>query len=568
MKKRFMACLILLALLLGSLPTTLLAADSEPVYTVEREEVEGLVYHHITMMGSLPAAAGKEAKMVAVKKGTTVYDDQTVKALDQTTVTADGTYTFQFTLTEAGEYTVTVQFNGLETPQGTSIEVKEQSFYKSIIDYFNDPNVTSEQLAGYVETYGGDLGLYTGFFEDLSGTEQIGVGTRLKAHVGSFRIDNISQLFNEAQILAFLQYKTTPADIKELVNFYENSYFKLGSQDEAKNIYTSFLGMAENVQNAVIAKWTGKSYKNFQEVRDNFNEAVLLSAFSNLTNAKVYAFLKENNDFLQLENLDTLEDLQVDSILNQMHQHSNKITSVETFCSQFEEAYEDVQSGSSSSGDNTGGVSNPIGSGISISTGNATSPVPPQMLASGQGTFTDLDSVPWAKDAIMALFNKGIINGKATGIFAPEDPITREEFAKIIVAAFDLLDENAKCDFTDLSETDWSYPYVASAKKHEMVKGYDDGSFGKSDAILRQDMAVIIYRAMVTLKLAESLDSVKTEGLFTDQALIAPYALNSVIMLNNLSLLKGNERQEFQPQHNATRAEVAVLMDRVLNEIK
>ena len=127
------------------------------------------------------------------------------------------------------------------------------------------------------------------------------------------------------------------------------------------------------------------------------------------------------------------------------------------------------------------------------------------------------------------------------------------------------MDENAKCSFTDLTEEDWSYPYVASAKKHEMVKGYEDGRFGKADPVTRQDMAVIIYRAMVNLKLVEGLDSVKTEGLFVDQNAIAPYALNSVIMLKNISLVSGNDQQEFQPESNATRAEVAVLMNRVLN---
>lgn len=79
-------------------------------------------------------------------------------------------------------------------------------------------------------------------------------------------------------------------------------------------------------------------------------------------------------------------------------------------------------------------------------------------------------------------------------------------------------------------------------KARDGQKGYEDGRFGKAD-VTRRDMAVIIYRAMVNLKLVEGLDSVKTEGLFVDQNAIAPYALNSVIMLKNISLVSGNDQQ-------------------------
>lgn len=570
MKKKFLSCCIALTLILGSVPTTLLAEESQGslAYTVEREDDGEYIYHHFSLRGIQPAAAGREAKLIVVPEGTTVYNDQTVKSLDQTAVAADGSFAFTFTLAEAGSYTAEIQFNGLEEKLQQHLSIEGKDFYDDIIAHFNEAGVTAPKLAEYVNTYSEDLGLYTGFFNRMTSAGKNGTGERLKKHVGSFRIDNINRIYNEEYLLAFLQYQTSLSDILELTAFYEDGYFELGNQESAAHIHASFLDFPVTVQNTVVSKWTGKEYVSFSAAREAFNEAVILGAFSGMANAKLHAVLKENNDYAKLKNYENLkDDLQVNSILNEMRKNSSKINSIETFRSEYEKAYNASMNNSSTapSGNGGSGVSQPSGTGTSIGVGGSTGSNKPNTVIPGQGEFTDLESVPWAKESINALFELGILNGKEKGIFAPNDNITREEFAKILVSAFHLMDENAKCDFTDLKESDWSYPYVASAKKNEMVKGYEDGRFGKTDPVTRQDMAVMIYRAMVNLKLVQGIDSVVTQNLFADQDAIAPYALNSVIMLKNISLLSGNDQKEFQPVSNATRAEVAVLMNRVLN---
>lgn len=574
MKKKFLACCTLLALLLGSAPVTLLAEDSQNAlaYTVEREEDGEFIYHHFSLRGTLPAAAGREAKLIAVPEGTTVFNDQTVKALDQAAVAADGSFAFTFTLVEGGTYTVEIRFNGLEEKLQQQLSIEGKEFYDGIIAHFNEAGVTASKLAEYVVNYSEELGLYTGFFNRMSAAGKTGAGERLKKHAGSFRMDNINQIYNEEYLLAFLRYQTSLSDILEITAFYEDGYFELGKQENAVRIHASFLDLPAAAQNAVVSKWTGKDYASFPAAREAFNEAVILGAFSSLSNAKLHAVLKENNDYAGLKNYENLkDDLQINSILNEMRKNSGKINSIETFRSEYEKAYNASingtkdPSGKPSGGNGNTGASRPSGTGTSVGVSGSTGVSKPDTVVPGQGEFTDLDSVPWAREAIHELFEMGILNGKEKGIFAPNDNITREEFAKILVSAFHLMDENAKCSFTDLRETDWSYPYVASAKKNEMVKGYEDGRFGKADPVTRQDMAVMIYRAMVNLKLVQGLDSVTTQDLFADQDAIAPYALNSVIMLKNISLLSGNDQREFQPVSNATRAEVAVLMNRVLN---
>ena len=58
--------------------------------------------------------------------------------------------------------------------------------------------------------------------------------------------------------------------------------------------------------------------------------------------------------------------------------------------------------------------------------------------------FTDMGQAEWASEFVDYLLEKKIVNGDGTGKFRPNASVTREEFVKMIVLAFDLYDENAK----------------------------------------------------------------------------------------------------------------------------
>lgn len=60
-------------------------------------------------------------------------------------------------------------------------------------------------------------------------------------------------------------------------------------------------------------------------------------------------------------------------------------------------------------------------------------PATPTPAPGNNSVFTDLGSVSWAEQSIMALYNMGIVNGMGDGLFEPSAPVTREQFAKMIV---------------------------------------------------------------------------------------------------------------------------------------
>ena len=177
-----------------------------------------------------------------------------------------------------------------------------------------------------------------------------------------------------------------------------------------------------------------------------------------------------------------------------------------------------------------------------------------------EGTFSDVASVEWAKESIEALADKGILNGKGDGKFAPNDNVTREEFVKIIVVAFDLNDAEASSDFADVSKDSWSYSYVASAAKLGIVSG-DGASFNPKAGISRQDMAVIIHRVFEHLG-AE----IKGEAVaFDDNAEISEYAKAAVEALTAAGIINGMGDGTFAPAGTVTRAQAAKVVYGLLN---
>lgn len=178
-----------------------------------------------------------------------------------------------------------------------------------------------------------------------------------------------------------------------------------------------------------------------------------------------------------------------------------------------------------------------------------------------QEAFVDLSEALWAKDSILKLYHMGIINGKGNRRFAPNDILTRAEFAKIAVMVNGGSVENASVDFVDLSTNDWSYPYVASAYQKELIHGIGDRRFGGDMSITREDMAVILLRMLQSAGIGIESGNVS----FTDESDISDYAKDAVSVLNQMGMIRGVGDGKFDPKGITTRAQAAVVFDRFLD---
>ena len=176
-------------------------------------------------------------------------------------------------------------------------------------------------------------------------------------------------------------------------------------------------------------------------------------------------------------------------------------------------------------------------------------------------SFIDLPTSHWAYSYVMSLVEKGVINGMDETHFAPDENVTREQFAKMLVEALEVYDQTATCDFNDLDTSHWAYAYVASAVKAGLITGYDDGTFGIGRNITRQEMAVMVSRCDV------QFPTLNPAMAFTDSSSIAGWANAAVQKMQMANIISGFEDKTFKPQENATRAQAAKIIYGVLELI-
>lgn len=175
--------------------------------------------------------------------------------------------------------------------------------------------------------------------------------------------------------------------------------------------------------------------------------------------------------------------------------------------------------------------------------------------------FDDIDGVAWASEAILALADKNIINGKTEGKFMPDEAITREEFVKILVGALSLTDADFDdAGFYDVENGTWYYKYVNIAAEYGIVNGIGEGLFGVGKNITREELVTMIYRVLTQKNV--QMNTKLPE--FSDMGEVSDYAEDAVSALYNLGVINGVSDTEFSPKSYATRAQSAKIVYGIL----
>ena len=225
-----------------------------------------------------------------------------------------------------------------------------------------------------------------------------------------------------------------------------------------------------------------------------------------------------------------------------------------------EEEEEEVKRPTSTGGGGGGTSNRKNTTGNTMMSGDAAESTQKPETVVYDSDFADLGEAAWAVTAVKALAEKGIVSGRGDGNFYPNDTVTREEFVKIIVMAFDALDEDATASFDDVATDRWSYKYIATANRLGLVTGLDENTFNPTGTMTREDMAVIMHRAM---KLAKVEDG--AYGLdFADSDAIAGYAKDAVAQLAGKNIIKGMGDNMFVPKGTVTRAQAAKVVYELL----
>lgn len=171
--------------------------------------------------------------------------------------------------------------------------------------------------------------------------------------------------------------------------------------------------------------------------------------------------------------------------------------------------------------------------------------------------FVDVPDSHWAYDAIMYLKENGIISGNDNKEFESERSVNREEFVKMIVETIGIELIKKESAFSDVIGSAWYADYINTAVENNIVNGLGDGLFGIGQKVTRQDLAVMLYRAC-------GAENRISEELFDDHDEIKDYAQDAVYTLRNHGIINGKTDELFAPMAEATRAEAAVMIYRMI----
>ncbi|MFP4976883.1 GH32 C-terminal domain-containing protein [Paenibacillus sp. CN-4] len=178
-------------------------------------------------------------------------------------------------------------------------------------------------------------------------------------------------------------------------------------------------------------------------------------------------------------------------------------------------------------------------------------------------SFEDFHASYWAHDVIKRMAAKQIVLGVSEAAFAPMQKVSRAEFASLITRTLDITGAN----FTickDVAPTKWYASSIAAAYEAGIVTGRSTDTFSPEDTLSREEMASMIYKAYLFHTGQEDVVN-RRQSNFKDDATISGWAADAVAALKELGLVKGRGNQLFMPHETVNRAESAQIISLLLD---
>lgn len=180
-------------------------------------------------------------------------------------------------------------------------------------------------------------------------------------------------------------------------------------------------------------------------------------------------------------------------------------------------------------------------------------------------TFYDLDTVPWARDAIETLASSGIIKGISSTLFNPMGDMTKAEFAALAVRAFGF-DTSPIGTLEDVKPNKWYYREVMIAENFGLIEPDRSNRFYPEKPITREEVCVLLVNALRESGQQFPVHDNSVLEKYSDRNLVSPNALASVAALVGEGILEGTSSTSISPKNTLTRAEAAVFIYRALNK--
>ena len=177
--------------------------------------------------------------------------------------------------------------------------------------------------------------------------------------------------------------------------------------------------------------------------------------------------------------------------------------------------------------------------------------------------FTDVSEGDWFYDPVCFVYSQGLMTGTSATTFEPNTSLSRA----MLVAVLHRLEDSPQAsagDFTDVADGDWYAQAVNWAASVGVVNGFDDGNFSPNAAITREQLAAILMN--YAQYKGQDVSARATLDTYNDATAISSWANDVMSWAVAEGLLTGVTNDQLQPQGNATRAQVAAILQRFLSE--
>ncbi|EFM10095.1 glycoside hydrolase family 30 [Paenibacillus curdlanolyticus YK9] len=182
-------------------------------------------------------------------------------------------------------------------------------------------------------------------------------------------------------------------------------------------------------------------------------------------------------------------------------------------------------------------------------------------------TFSDIPT-HWAKGSIESLASKLIVTGATEDTFQPQRTVTRAEWVALLVRTLGL-EQHAETTaaFSDVSADQWFAGAVGAAVNAKLVQGFEDGTFRPNASVTREQMAVSLANALAFAKHSQAAGNAANVAGLKDGQEVAAWAVPALQQLLESGIVSGTPQGYFYPKNDATRAEAAVMIDHLLQQL-
>ena len=177
-------------------------------------------------------------------------------------------------------------------------------------------------------------------------------------------------------------------------------------------------------------------------------------------------------------------------------------------------------------------------------------------------TFTDVPATHWAYTAVEKASEAGLMNGYGGTLFGQNDPITRGQMVQILYNYYGE-DCGTNSGFSDVPASAWYAKAVTWASKKGVVSGYSNGTFGPDNQLTREQMVTILYNVADKPETNPSAIS-----QYSDYHQVASYAADGFAWAVSNKVVSGTSSTTLSPRGTATRAQVAVILVRYLENVE